>query len=144
MGFRVYYEDTDAGGVMYHAQYLAFAERARSEALRSAGATAASLAARHGIVFVVRRVEADYLRPLRLDDDVTVSTALLKRGGSSARLRQTLSAGGVVAAALEVVVVAVRLADMRPVRVPEPWAGALDGLTPDDADDAEGAGTSGF
>jgi acyl-CoA thioester hydrolase len=136
--FRVYYEDTDAGGVMYHAQYLAFAERARSDALRDADASVASLVAQHGIVFVVRRVEADYFRPLRLDDLVLVRTELLRRGGASAVLRQTLSAGSAAAAVLTVTVASVRLSDMRPVRVPEPWAGAFDALSPA-ADAADGS-----
>ena len=126
--FRVYYEDTDAGGVMYHAQYLAFAERGRSEALREAGVSAMALLQRHGIAFVVRRLGADYLRPLRLDALVTVDTALLERRPASLRLRQTLSDGEVVAAVLDVTVASVRLADLRPVRLPEPWATVLDGL----------------
>ena len=87
--FRVYYEDTDAGGVMYHAQYLAFAERGRSEALREAGVPATALLERHGIAFVVRRLQAEYLRPLRLDALVTVETALRERRAASLRLRQS-------------------------------------------------------
>ena len=136
--FRVYYEDTDAGGVMYHAQYLAFAERGRSEALREAGVPATALLERHGITFVVRRLQAEYLRPLRLDALVTVETVLAERRAASLRLRQTLStqtlstetlsAGNVVAAVLDVTVATVRLADLRPVRLPEPWATVLDGL----------------
>ncbi len=128
IAFRVYYEDTDAGGVMYHAQYLAFAERGRSEALREAGVPATALLERHGIAFVVRRLEADYLRPLRLDALVTVDTVLRERRAASLRLRQTLSDGEAVAAILEVTVAAVRLADLRPVRLPEPWVTVLDGL----------------
>ena len=131
--FRVYYEDTDAGGVMYHAQYLAFAERGRSEALREAGVPATALLERHGIAFVVRRLQAEYHRPLRLDALVTVETVLAERRAASLRLRQTLSArapsaGDGVAAVLDVTVAAVRLADLRPVRLPEPWASVLDGL----------------
>ena len=131
--FRVYYEDTDAGGVMYHAQYLAFAERGRSEALREAGVPATALLERHGIAFVVRRLQAEYLRPLRLDALVTVETVLAERRAASLRLRQTLSAqtpsaGDGVAAVLDVTVATVRLADLRPVRLPEPWATVLDGL----------------
>ncbi len=125
--FRVYYEDTDAGGVMYHAQYLAFAERGRSEALREAGVPATTLLEGHGIAFVVRRLQAEYLRPLRLDDLVTVETVLLERRAASLRLRQTLSAA-TVAAILDVTVATVRVADLRPVRLPEPWTTVLDGL----------------
>ena len=111
---------------MYHAQYLAFAERGRSEALREAGVL--SLLERHGIAFVVRRLGAEYLRPLRLDDLATVDTVLLERRAASLRLRQSLSAGTVTAAILDVTVASVRLADLRPVRLPEPWATVLDGL----------------
>ena len=126
--FRVYYEDTDAGGVMYHAQYLAFAERGRSEALREAGVPATALLERHGIAFVVRRAAVEYRRPLRLDDLATVETVLLERRGASLRLAQALSAGDVLAATIEVTVATVRLSDLRPVRLPEPWATVLDGL----------------
>ncbi len=128
IAFRVYYEDTDAGGVMYHAQYLAFAERGRSEALRDAGVPASALLERHGIAFVVRRAVVEYRRPLRLDDLATVETVLLERRGASLRLAQALSAGDVLAATLEVTVATVRLLDLRPVRLPEPWATVLDGL----------------
>ena len=71
---RVYYEDTDAGGVVYHANYLRFAERARTEALRDLGLPHADAGERIGLMFVVRRVEVDYLRPARLDDSLTVVT----------------------------------------------------------------------
>lgn len=132
--FRVYYEDTDAGGVMYHAQYLAFAERGRSEALREAGASAISLLQEHGIAFVVRRAVVDYLRPLQLDDLVTVTTDIAERRGASVRLRQTLQtepAGGalLVHATLEITLASIRMSDGRPVRVPEPWASVLGRLT---------------
>ena len=69
---RVYYEDTDAGGIVYHASYLRFAERARTEALRDAGVPHDELVAQFGLIFVVRRVEMDYLRPARLDDSLIV------------------------------------------------------------------------
>ena len=65
---RVYYEDTDAGGVVYHASYLRFAERARTEALRDLGIPHAELAAAIRLMFMVRRIEVDYLRPARLDE----------------------------------------------------------------------------
>ena len=119
--FRVYYEDTDAGGVMYHAQYLAFAERGRSEALRDAGASAASLVERHGIAFVVRRASLEYLRPLRLDDLVTVTTEVAERRSASVRLRQTLVRDEAVHATLDVTLATIRMSDGRPVRMPEPW-----------------------
>lgn len=126
--FRVYYEDTDAGGVMYHAQYLAFAERGRSEALRDAGASAASLVEQHGIAFVVRRASLEYLRPLRLDDLVTITTEVADCRSASVRLRQTLSRDGVVHATIDVTLVTIRMSDGRPVRMPEPWGGIMASL----------------
>ncbi|MGI4746301.1 MAG: tol-pal system-associated acyl-CoA thioesterase [Janthinobacterium lividum] len=126
--FRVYYEDTDAGGVMYHAQYLAFAERGRSEALRDAGASAASLVEQHGIAFVVRRASLEYLRPLRLDDLVTVTTEVADRRSASVRLRQTLERDGVVHATIDVTLATIRMSDGRPVRVPEPWGEIMTSL----------------
>jgi len=81
---RVYFEDTDAGGIVYHATYLRFAERARSECLRDLGFPHAELVARHGMFFVVRRAKLDYLRPARLDDLLVVTTEVLTVGGASA------------------------------------------------------------
>ena len=80
---RVYYEDTDAGGVVYHANYLRFAERARTEALADAGIPHAELLANYGLMFVVRRIEVDYLRPARLDNSLIVVTEPLAVGGAS-------------------------------------------------------------
>src|SRR5271165_223341 len=85
---RVYYEDTDAGGVVYHASYLRFAERARTEALRDAGIPHADLLERFTLMFVVRHLEVDYLRPARLDDSLTVVTEPLAVGGATVTLRQ--------------------------------------------------------
>src|ERR1700744_1426523 len=85
---RVYYEDTDAGGVVYHASYLRFAERARTEALRDLGIPHAELLQRFTLMFVVRRVEVDYLRPPRLDEALAIITEPLEVGGASVLLRQ--------------------------------------------------------
>src|SRR5215472_14268487 len=85
---RVYYEDTDAGGVAYHASYLRFAERARTEALRDLGIPHSELLQRFTLMFVVRRVEVDYLGPARLDDSLTVVTEPLAVRGATVTLRQ--------------------------------------------------------
>ncbi len=90
---RVYYEDTDAAGVVYYAAYLRFLERARSDWLRALGFDVARLA-EAGVVFAVRRVEVDYLRPGRLADLLEVSVALAGRGRASLILRQTVSRDG--------------------------------------------------
>jgi acyl-CoA thioester hydrolase len=73
---RVYWEDTDAGGVVYYANYLKFMERARSEWLRSLGFGQVALREELGVVFVVRAVEIDYLAPARLDDVLVIDTLL--------------------------------------------------------------------
>ena len=130
--FRVYYEDTDAGGVFYHARYLGFAERGRTEALRALGIPASALLERHGIVLAVRRLSADYRHPLHLDELVEVATEIVERRPASLRLRQTLSVAGRAAAALDVTLAAIRIATLRPVRLPEPWAGILDGFAAGD------------
>lgn len=122
---RVYYEDTDAGGVAYHASYLRFAERARTEALRALGAAHAEMYALHGAVFVVRRLEIRYLRPARLDDEVSVITGLVRLGGATADLRQRFRSAGCDLAGMDVQLACVRQADGRPTRIPERWREAL-------------------
>lgn len=80
---RVYYEDTDLAGIVYYANYLKFIERGRTEAVRALGVDQGALKAATGIVFAVRRVEADYLRPARFDDVLTVRTDITALGGAS-------------------------------------------------------------
>ncbi len=79
---RVYYEDTDLAGIVYYANYLKFIERGRSEWVRAAGIDQMALRDRLDVVFAVRRVEADYLRPARFGEDLTVTTALQDLGGA--------------------------------------------------------------
>ena len=126
---RVYYEDTDAGGVVYHARYLAFAERARTEALREAGVPHAELAAGHGLSFVVRRAEIGYLRPARLDEELVVVTGPWAMGGASVNVQQRFEVAGQAAAALDIKLACVRQADGRPARIPDRWRAALAGKT---------------
>ncbi len=85
---RVYYEDTDLAGIVYYANYLKFIERARTEWVRDLGLDQARLKAEQGLVFAVRRVEADYLRPAKFDDLLTVETGLEKIGGARLELSQ--------------------------------------------------------
>ena len=87
---RVYYEDTDAGGVVYYANYLRFAERARTEYLRSVGTDNQTLMAEDGIAFTVRQCAVDYMQPAYLDDALTVHTQFLEVGGASLRAEQTV------------------------------------------------------
>jgi acyl-CoA thioester hydrolase len=99
---RVYYEDTDAGGVIYHANYIKFAERARTEALRTAGIDQSDLWTKEGIGFVVRRIVTDYTKPGRLDDLLEVETTLEEFGQASVTILQTVKRGADTLATLHV------------------------------------------
>lgn len=90
---RVYYEDTDLAGIVYHANYLRFIERARSEMVREAGISQTALKADRGLVFAVRRMEIDFLAPARFEDVLTVSTELVAMKGASFDLSQTVWRG---------------------------------------------------
>ena len=93
---RVYYEDTDLAGIVYYANYLKFIERARSEYVRKLGIDQVDLKAREGIVFAVRRVEADYLSPARFDDELQVTTVPQAVQGARIVLRQDVTRAGTV------------------------------------------------
>jgi len=85
---RVYYEDTDAGGVVYYANYLRFCERARTERLRAAGVNQGALRAERGIVFVVSHVEANYFGSAELDDELLVLSSVTKVGAAAIQFHQ--------------------------------------------------------
>lgn len=93
-GVKVYYEDTDLAGIVYYANYLKFIERARTEWVASLGVDQVALKSREGIVFAVRRVEADYLRPAKFADDLLVETRLQALGGARIVLEQVVLRGG--------------------------------------------------
>ncbi len=90
---RVYYEDTDLAGIVYYANYLRFIERARTEWVRELGIDQSRLKAEQGLVFAVRRVEADYLRPARFDDQLQVETRLVGLTGARLHLAQAVTRG---------------------------------------------------
>ncbi len=118
---RIYYEDTDAGGIVYHARYLAFADRARTEALREAGVPHSEMARDHGVVFVVRRAEMDYLRPARLDDELVVVTGPWEMRAASVVVQQRFEVRDQTIATLKVDLATIRTSDGRPVQIPERW-----------------------
>ena len=91
---RVYYEDTDLAGIVYYANYLRFIERARTEFVRSLGLDQTEVKDRTGVVFAVRRIEADYLRPARFDDQIEVRTAPLGASAAQITLGQSIWRGG--------------------------------------------------
>ena len=91
---RVYYEDTDLAGIVYYANYLKFIERGRSEWIAALGVDQMALKAAQGVVFAVRRVEADFLRPARFGDDLVVETTLQSAGGARLVLEQVVLRAG--------------------------------------------------
>jgi len=121
---RVYYEDTDAAGIVYYANYLKFAERARTELLRLLGFEHAALRAGHGAAFAVRRCAVDFLRPARLDDEVEVVTRLTGLGGATAEIRQVVARDGVDLARLDIRLALVAETG-RPIRLPQGLRDAL-------------------
>jgi acyl-CoA thioester hydrolase len=125
---RVYYEDTDAGGVVYHATYLRFAERARTEALREAGIPHAELLERFTLMFVVRRIEVDYLRPALIDNSLTVVTEPLEVGGATVALRQEVRGPEGPCAVLTVRLACVKPGDGKPGRLPQRWRSVLNDM----------------
>jgi acyl-CoA thioester hydrolase len=91
---RVYYEDTDAGGIVYHANYLRFMERARTEMLRLLGLDHTGLMATEGVSFAVRGLRIDFVSPARLDDALEVLSQITDIGGASLVIEQTVRRGG--------------------------------------------------
>ena len=118
MPIRVYYEDTDAGGVVYHARYVAFCERARSDCLRLLGINQSRF---DNIAFVVRRMVCDFLRPARLDDLLEVHTRFVEMGGARVEIGQQVMLNGNTVFKADVTVALVD-GRGRPRRLPESMA----------------------
>lgn len=116
---RVYYEDTDSGGVVYYANYLKFAERARTEWLRSLGFDQTDLAQQYNVIFVVRSFAIDYLKPARFNDVLQVSVELIKVGAGHIELAQRVLRGAELMASCAVKVACVDFNRMRAVRIPQ-------------------------
>ncbi|MGC2413530.1 MAG: tol-pal system-associated acyl-CoA thioesterase [Stellaceae bacterium] len=124
MPLRVYYEDTDAAGIVYYANYLKFAERGRTEMMRALGFAHSRIEAQTGTIFTVRRLSADYRGPARLDDALSVDTRVLEIAGATVLLDQRICRDGEVLVALELLVACVGR-DGRPRRVPPGLRAAL-------------------
>jgi len=131
---RVYYEDTDAAGIVYHANYLRFAERARTEMMRCLGTEHRSLMQSDGVAFAVRSVDTEFFLPARLDEPLLVETRVDAVGGASMRLTQTVmrpadAADGATEIGEVLVQMRVRLAcidaGLRPARLPGAVRAAL-------------------
>ena len=122
---RVYYQDTDAGGVVFHAQYLAFMERARSELLNAAGIDLARFAERHGAIFMVHTIIVKYHLPARLNELISVSAEVVKMGRASLVFRHLVERGGELLVEADVTLALVDRERMRPARMPEELKQAL-------------------
>jgi acyl-CoA thioester hydrolase len=124
---RVYYEDTDTAGIVYYANYLKFAERARTEMLRDMGFDQVRIRDEEDASFAVRACNAEYLKPARLDDALTVETEVEKVGGASIGLVQTVKRGEDVLVVMRVTLVCIRR-DGRAGRVPAGVRAALEAV----------------
>jgi acyl-CoA thioester hydrolase len=116
---RVYYEDTDAGGVVYYANYLKFFERARTEWLRGIGLNQDKLAQEEGLIFVVRRALLDFVRPARLDDMLEVTVEPLKLARVYVDLAQEARRGTQALARAEIRVACLNQRNFRPAAMPQ-------------------------
>jgi acyl-CoA thioester hydrolase len=125
---RVYYEDTDAGGVVYHATYLNFMERARTEWLRALGFEQDRLREEQGVLFVARRAGIEYRSVARFNDRLTVTASLSGRGRASFDFAQEVlrDDDGVVCVRASINIACVDAASLRPVRIPEAILLAID------------------
>lgn len=127
---RVYYEDTDAGGIVYYANYLRFAERARTEFIRALGCTQVeALEADDSFGFAVRKCEIEYLKPAVLDDLLIVSAKVSKIGGASLEIEQEICRGEEVLVTLKVTVVYISLKKKRPVKIPLDLVGKIEAVS---------------
>ena len=115
---RVFYEDTDVGGVVYHANYLKFMERVRSEWFRNLGLDQRTLL-KHGFMFVVRDARIDYRRPARLDDLVDVTADVIKTGRASLVFQQSVRLAGLELCSGRFTIACVDSASMRPRALPD-------------------------
>ena len=127
---RVYYEDTDFGGVVYYANYLRYFERARTEWLRGLGVDHQRLAREEGLQFVVRRAEIDFLRGAKLDDELSITVECIERKHTYLWLRQRALRGAEPMAAARVQAACVRRDDCRPAPLPAALAAQLERVKP--------------
>ena len=126
---RVYYEDTDAGGVVYYANYLKFLERARTEWLRAAGFELPELLRNHNVIFVVRSVAIEYLRPAQLNDTLAITVDMKKLGACTIDVFQTVERDTRLIEA-SVKIVSVDGTSFKPVSIPDPIRQQLESLSP--------------
>lgn len=121
---QIYYEDTDAGGVVYHANHFKFAERGRSDFLKSLGFTNAGIREKHGVIFLVRHIEASYEAPGRLEDELEMRSTIQSLGKTSFVMEQSLFRGDQMLFSMTVTLVCVDL-NGKPRRIPAEVADAF-------------------
>ena len=123
---RVYWEDTDAGGIVFYANYLKFFERARTEWLRALGHSQQEMVDTTGCMFVVQDTHVRYLRPARLDDLLVITVDVTERGKASLRITQQAWCGDRLLAEGEIRIGCVERATMKPTRIPGPILEAIE------------------
>jgi acyl-CoA thioester hydrolase len=116
--YRIYYEDTDSGGIVYYANYLKFFERARSDFLRTLNISQSELAVTENLVFVVRKCEIDYISPAKLDDLIAVSVIVKKIHAASIVMQQEIKRLDKILSRLDVEIVCVAADNFRPKKIP--------------------------
>jgi acyl-CoA thioester hydrolase len=115
---RIYYEDTDAGGIVYYANYLKYAERARTEYLRHLGLNQDTLLKEQGVGFVVRDCHISYKSPAKLDDALNITCKITDLKGVSLKMEQKLYRGDTILCEIEITLVFLSLPNMRPTKIP--------------------------
>lgn len=119
LDIRVYYEDTDAGGVVYHSNYLNFAERGRTEFLRALGHQNSDLEKEHSILFLVRHIDIEYHKPAVLDDHLRLETSIETLKNTSFVMRQEVFRGNEILTGMHVALVCVDTNTKKPVKLPD-------------------------
>lgn len=122
---RIYYEDTDAGGIVYYANYLKFAERARTEYLRLIGKNQDEMLKQQGLGFVVRSCTINYKTPAKLDDTLNVTCNIIELKGASLKMAQKIYRQDTVICELEISLVFLNIKTMRPTKIPTEIISAL-------------------
>ena len=116
---RIYYEDTDSGGVVYYANYLKFMERARTEWLRAEGFEQDELIAKENVIFAVRSVQADYLSPARFNEEIIISTRVIKKGKASISVEQIVKRNNDVLCKAIIKIACLNAQSFKPALMPE-------------------------
>ena len=115
---RIYFEDTDAGGIVYHSRYLNYCERARAELLRECGIESVTMMKEHKCGFAVRRAEIDFLKPAHLDEELIIESKLIEMKGASSKVRHLIRHGDDLLVDITIMLVCMGPGE-RPVRIPQ-------------------------